>query len=103
MKHIDLSISITANMPVYPGDPVTKIDSAGIIEKDGFEAHYFSMLNHIGTHIDAPSHMIKNGKNLDKFPLETFTGRGICIEIANKQFDLSLIKNANIQRGDVVL
>lgn len=103
MQFIDLSVPVSENMPVYPGDPTTKIEPAGKIEKDGFEAHYFSMLNHAGTHIDAPSHMIAGGKTLDQFTLEAFTGRGVYIKVQNKLFDVATIKAVDIKEGDIVL
>jgi len=103
MKLIDLSVPITQNMPVYPGDPKTEIKPAGKLQKDGYEDHYISFGTHAGTHIDAPSHMILNGKTLDQFPLEKFTGRGVSIKIQNKQFDLSTIQSADIHEGDIVL
>src|SRR5579872_6254521 len=103
MKLIFLSLTIKQYIPLYPGDPLTKIEEAGNLEKDGFVAHYISMLTHAGTHIDAPSHMIDNGKTLDQFPLETFSVRGVCIKIKNKQFDLAAIKTVTIQKDDIIL
>ena len=35
----------------------------------------FSMCAHNGTHIDAPSHFLKDGKNVDQLSLEYFVGR----------------------------
>src|SRR6185437_7722151 len=103
MKYINLSVPITADMPVYPGDPKTKIIQAGELQKDGFEVHILSMLNHSGTHIDAPSHMIEGGKSLDKFPLEAFVGRGVYIKLEEATFDLDSLKQSDIQKDDIVL
>jgi kynurenine formamidase len=58
------------------------------LQKDGFEDHNLSIGTHARTHIDTPRHMIKNGNGLDQYSLETFTGRGVCIEIEDKRFDL---------------
>ena len=102
MTLIDLSVPISEFMPVYPGDPATKIEPGGTIQKDGFEDHYLSIGTHAGTHIDAPSHMILNGKTLDQFPLEAFVGRGVCIKIQNKRFDLQSIMAIPLQEGDIV-
>ena len=102
MKLIDLSVPITKDMPVYPGDPRVVIKPAGTLQKDGFMDHYLSIGTHAGTHIDSPAHMLENGKTLGDFPLATFTGRGVCIEITDKQFDVEKIKTANIQKNDIV-
>lgn len=102
MKYIDLSVDINENTPVYPGDPKTKIQQCGILDKNGYEDHYLCIGTHSGTHIDAPSHMVKNGKNLNKIPLEQFVGNGIVINI-DKKFDMEIIKKAPIKKGDIVL
>lgn len=103
MKFIDLSVPINEDTPVYPGDPTTKIQPAGILEKDGYEDHYVCIGTHVGTHVDAPRHMVANSKSLDQIPIEQFTGRGICIKVDNKNFNLEQIKQANIQEGDIAL
>lgn len=103
MKFVDLSVILNENTPVYPGDPKTKIAPAGILEKDGYEDHYISVGTHVGTHIDAPRHMIAGGKSLDQIKVEQFTGRGVYIKIENKTFDLNKIKEVDIRVGDIVL
>jgi len=99
---IDLSIPLNEDTPVYPGDPKTQIKRAGILEKDGYSDHYVCIGTHVGTHIDAPSHMISGGENIDKIPLGKFTGRGVYIKVSNKKFDIEEIKKTLIKKGDVV-
>lgn len=102
MRFIDLSVPINAQTPVYPGDLATRIESAGIFEKDGYEDHYICMGTHVGTHVDAPSHMIAGGINLDQIPMERFFGRGVCIK-AGRELNLEAAKGVNIQEDDIVL
>jgi kynurenine formamidase len=99
---IDLSVTLNQQTPVYPGDPVIKIEPAGVIERDGWNDHVISVNTHVGTHIDAPLHMIAGGKTLDQVPIEQFVGRGRMIEVG-KAFDLEDIKQADVQEGDIVL
>lgn len=103
MKIIDLSVPINEQTPIYPGDPKTKIEQAGVFEKDGYNDHYVSIGTHVGTHMDAPLHMIPDGKTLDQIPVEQFIGRGIYVKVEDKKFDLAKVQQANIQAGDVVL
>lgn len=102
MKIIDLSVSLNEDTPVYPGDPKTVIKPAGVFDKDGFNDHLVSVGTHVGTHIDAPLHMIAGGKTLDQIPIEQFVGRGCYIKVDGK-FDLGAIKQADIREGDIVL
>lgn len=101
--YIDLSFDINEQSPVYPGDPATSIKPAGVFDKDGYNDHYVSIGTHVGTHIDAPLHMLANGKSLDKFPIEHFVGRGVYIKMENKKFDLNKLKQADIRQGDIVI
>ncbi len=103
MRFIDLSVPINENTPVYPGDPKTKIELAGILEKDGYEDHYVCVGTHVGTHVDAPRHMLANSKNLDEITIERLTGNGVLIKVVDKKFSLEQVKEANIQEGDIVL
>lgn len=103
MKFIDLSVLVNEETPVYPGDPPIKIEPAGVFAKDGYNDHLVSIGTHVGTHIDAPFHMIEGGKTLDQVPLDQFIGRGRLIKIENKIFKLEKIKQADIQKGDIVL
>lgn len=102
MIFIDLTHKINENTPVYPGDPQTKIQQNASLQKDGYTDHYLCMGTHAGTHIDAPSHMLKNGKGLHQFPLKKFTGRGVYIKITGGKFDLRKIKTVNIKKNDIV-
>ncbi|MCL4415637.1 MAG: cyclase family protein [Patescibacteria group bacterium] len=101
-KYIDLSVTLNENTPVYPGDPKFSIKPAGVLEKDGYEDYVISFGTHNGTHIDAARHMVKNGKSINEYPIDKFTGNGICIDVT-KKFNLETIKNANIQKNDIVL
>lgn len=101
MKIIDLSVPLNENTPPFPGDPLPKVEPAAVVERDGYCDHNISMATHVGTHIDAPSHMIKDGINLDKVPVEQFIGRGRLIKVDGK-YDLEIVKNADIQEGDIV-
>lgn len=102
MGFIDLSVEINQNTPVYPGDPKTVIKPAGVFGKDGFNDHLVSIGTHVGTHIDAPFHMVADGKSLGQIPIEQFVGRGCYINV-KKGFDLETIKQADIREDDIVI
>lgn len=101
--YLDLSRPINEQTPVFPGDPTIKIEPAGIFQNDGYSDHLVSIGTHVGTHIDAPAHMLDGGKTLDQIPIENFIGRGIYIELKNKVFDIDDVRAAGIEEGDIVL
>ena len=98
---IDLSVTLNAQTPIYPGDPATKIEPAGVLAIDGYSDHFISVGTHVGTHIDAPMHMLEGGKSLDQIPIDRFVGKGRYIDVSDGNFDV--VKKAGIQADDIVL
>ena len=72
-------------MPVYPGDPKASLEQVAHIEKDTYNDHKISTVMHVGTHMDAPLHMIANGKTIDELDPAKFIGDGIVINVQGKQ------------------
>ena len=71
---IDISQEVFS-CKVYPGDPEPTLHELQRME-DGelYNLSAFSMCNHNGTHVDAPSHFLKDGKRIHKIELEAFIG-----------------------------
>lgn len=100
---IDLSLSLTDGMPVYPGDPELVVQTAADFENDHYLGHSIVMGSHTGTHIDAPAHMIENSKTLSMFPIDTFVGRGKYVAVREGEYSLDEVQKSGIQEGDIVL
>jgi arylformamidase len=83
----DVTVPIHNSMPVWPGDPPVRLTTKSHQSRDATHSvrlKTIEMGSHTGTHIDAPFHMIENGKRLDEFPLETFTGKVRVFEISTR-------------------
>ncbi len=74
MPLIDLSHPIVTGMPVYPGTENIGIEQSSDIPSHGFREKRFCLNSHTGTHMDAPAHMIADGKTLDQLPIDQFMG-----------------------------
>jgi arylformamidase len=88
-KIIDISVGISADTPVYPGDPKPEIERIASIEKDGFAVSRVSFGSHTGTHIDAPSHVIEDGRTIDQLPLDNLIGPAVVLDLAAKDEAIS--------------
>ena len=102
MNIVDLTHPINSQTPVYPGDPAVEIASTGDLEKDGFVDHKVSFGTHVGTHIDAPAHMIKGGQQLNDIMLRRFIVPAVCIDVTSG-FSPDLIDAIEIEEGGAVL
>lgn len=81
MKTYDLSHLLNNDSPVYPGSENPRFEPAATIDKEGYRETRLSFESHLGTHIDAPAHMLKNGKTLDKLSIDSFTGDALIISV----------------------
>jgi kynurenine formamidase len=104
MRYIDLSHTVNESTPVFPGDAAPEIKKLADGEKDGFTIFQTKNNNHTGTHIDAPLHMISNGKRISDYPVDAFFGQGVLIEAYNlKAISSEVLKGKVLQAGDIVV
>lgn len=82
MKIIDLTQTISSEMPVYPGTGQPLILQATSVEWEGFAEKLITFYSHTGTHIDAPSHIFAGKKSLDKFEADKFVGDAMVIDVS---------------------
>jgi len=77
---IDVTREINPDMTVYPGDRIPRFD-----RKDN--GHYLvtdlMLSTHTGTHIDAPSHYMKNDATIDKIPIRALVGECLVIDVSD--------------------
>jgi kynurenine formamidase len=46
-----------------------------------YSINYISMLEHVGTHVDAPLHIGAGGAPINEVPLDWFTGKAVCLDL----------------------
>ena len=83
MRVIDLTHTISKNMPVYPGTEPPVLVGANTYEKDGFKETKLTMYTHTGTHMDPPAHLFAGRTTLDAFPASQFIGKALVIECSD--------------------
>lgn len=82
MQIIDVSLTLSNDIPVWEGDPKVVLEKIQKIE-DGAEANVskLSMCVHTGTHIDAPVHFVHGGKSVDSIHLQELIGPCFVLEL----------------------
>lgn len=84
MKIYDISQEVFSSM-VYPGDPSPIYKRISSIEKgDAYNLCELELCTHSGTHIDAPSHFLKEGKTIDEINLEACVGPSTVLEFSGE-------------------
>jgi len=82
MEVVDLSHFISESMPVFPGTKPPRIVDAFTIAQHDFAEKSFHLSSHVGTHIDAPGHILAGAATLDKLAVDHFLGAGLVLDVA---------------------
>lgn len=103
MKIIDLTHTFTAAMPVFPGDKPPRLREN--IDRENSIVHYdLETGMHVGTHMDAPLHMLTGAKKLSQISADRFIANGHLIDArGSKKIDSEKLEQKNIKEGDCVL
>lgn len=101
----DITMTISSNLVVWPGDPPLKVERIADMEK-GHDSN-LTRLNisaHSGTHMDAPLHFVKDAAGIDEIPLEVVMGEARIIEIRDDvSIKSSELKQYEIKEGERIL
>jgi kynurenine formamidase len=109
MRVVDLTHPYENGMPVFPGLPTPSFEPIATVEDDGYAMTRYSMLNHIGTHVDAPAHQIAGGDTLDEIGLERLVTDALTIDVSGRSrhgaIPLSELEPelGKVRAGDIVL
>ena len=85
MRVIDLSHHYEDAMPVFPGLPTPSFAPIARVEEDGYAMSEYRLINHIGTHVDAPAHQIAGGDTLDEIGLERLVTEAVTIDVSARE------------------
>lgn len=104
MKFLDLSYEIENGMPVYPGDKEINLEKVADVKNEGYTSHIYNGNMHVGTHIDAPMHIIEDDKFISDYSIDKFIGRGILLDVrGEKEIQLKDEYFKSIKENHIVL
>jgi kynurenine formamidase len=109
MEMVDLSHVIYDGMPKIPVLPDVHVKLFFSMEKGHpLNVTELAMPCHAGTHVDAPVHIVPNGKSIEQLPLESFVGPGAVISVKKKggeQVTAADLENSRVpvSRGDILM
>ncbi len=109
MEMIDLSRVIYDGMPKIPVLPDVHVHRCLSLEKGHpLNVTEISLACHAGTHVDAPVHIIDNGKSIEEIPLEDFVGPGAIIPVKKRGGEEVTARDLEdsgvpVSRGDILM
>lgn len=78
---IDISQPLRQTTAVWPGDTPFSYRLVATLEKDGANVGEMTASMHIGTHVDAPFHYMKEGATIEQLPLDLFIGEALVVDL----------------------
>ena len=90
---LDLSYAINDKLVPWPGDKRWfEAQVNATVEKNGYFTRSFWMLEHYGTHLDAPIHFPPGKATVDQIPAKQFFGPAVVLDVSEEG-----AKNADYQ------
>jgi arylformamidase len=80
---IDLTHTISPDMPFYPGTEPPVFSRPCTLESHGFVEQKITLYSHTGTHMDAPAHILKGAPELDGMNINHFVGKAVVLDLRN--------------------
>lgn len=102
---IDISWPISHAMTAYKDRKIVSIDYTKNFELDNARESALHFGAHTGTHVDAPSHFLKEGKYYDQLSLDMFIGHCTVLDLTHIEERIMLedLAQEQIKKGTIVL
>lgn len=79
---VDLTYALNENLPKWPGDQRGfEARENGNLARDGYFTRHIWMLEHYGTHMDAPAHFVAGKATVDRIPPQRLFGPAVVIDV----------------------
>lgn len=99
MKIIDISLTMSKDLPVWPGDPRVSLERVRSVESGAnSNVSRLEMQVHSGTHVDAPVHFLNGEKGIETLALSDLIGPCYVTETPENsgQVDRELLESLHI-------
>ena len=84
MKILDLTLTISDKIPVFPGSPHPHFIPWEKIKDDSYNLELLFLSTHTGTHMDAPHHFLEKGAKIHEISLKKLVSEAVLIKTRKK-------------------
>lgn len=81
---VDLTHTMSPDVPTFFGVPGIEMQRQFDFKKDGFNLYWWRIIEHAGTHLDAPIHFSEAGMTAEKIPVDTLVVPLAVVDVAAK-------------------
>jgi len=105
MKFIDISWPLDEDTTIMPGEQPVLLEPIKTFAKDAVREHIIHLNAHTGTHVDAPSFLLRDGKTIDQIDIHTTIGPAVVLNLTGVEGSIKKehLDALEINEGDIVL
>ncbi len=81
---LDLTHTLTPEFPTFFGKPGIELEPLAELSKDGYNMNAWRLVEHSGTHLDAPIHFSEAGKSVGEIEAATLVAPLAVVDVAAK-------------------
>jgi kynurenine formamidase len=82
LRIVDLTQPLDENTVMWPGAPAPVAETILTVAHDGFYNRKITVVEHTGTHFDAPCHMVEGTASVDRIPADRLVRPLVVIDIS---------------------
>jgi arylformamidase len=105
MKMYDISWPISPAMTAYKDKKTVRFEHLKNFENDAVRESIITLGSHSGTHVDAPSHFVKDGQTIEHMNLAAVNGDCVVLDLSAVDGGIAKehLEDKDIQAGDIIL
>jgi len=84
MKIIDLTLTVSDEIPTFPGSPQPSFIPWENVKEDSYNLELLFLSTHTGTHMDAPYHFLEKGAKIHEISLKKLVSEAVLIKSKKK-------------------
>ena len=97
-KVVDLTHTMSPEFPTFMGKPGIEMQREFEFKRDHFNLFWWHVVEHAGTHLDAPIHFSESGLSADKLPVERLV---VPLAVVNIVYQAEQEADYQLSRGDL--
>jgi len=95
---VDLTHTMSPDFPTFFGVPGIEMQKQFDLKKDGFNLYWWRIVEHAGTHFDAPIHFSQDGATVDQIPAASLV---VPLAVINVSAQAGKNPDYQMTRGDL--
>jgi arylformamidase len=96
---VDLTQPFHEDVPHSPAQPPPSFETLADVRDGGVNVQRYHATTHVGTHVDAPRHVVPEGATIDDLALDRFVGEGVVLDVPQATTEELAVADVEVATG----